>query len=334
MKRAFIVLLILAGIGLALYTLMTRSREEQEHQGSAGTAGGRDDDGLPLLETSYEPVAPAKAEREPGSPEQESATAQPGTPTREATPPASEAPSAAPDASLQELDALIASGDVAKQMEARAALTQRILAVPDDGPARAALRQRLEALNAKLFFSPLPTPDSVQHVVAPGEVLWTIKNKYRSSVELIKKVNHLSTDTIRAGQTLKIPQGEFSVKVDRQRFRLIVFLNGHYIKEYRIGIGKDDLTPAGVFEIGTMAKNPSWTDPNGKVHPYGDPENPLGTRWIGFKPAYGRSGLGIHGTTEEESIGTKCSSGCIRLLNADVEEIYAMLHPGDRVVVE
>jgi len=272
-------------------------------------AAGAKEGALPLLKGEFQPVEPRRPLEIPAP-----------------------APPAAAAETLDRADALCKSSEVKDLMEARRLLTDLLLRAPE-GAGREAIRRRLDALNAKLFFSPLPTPDSVIHTVAPGEVLWQIKNKYRSSVELIKKVNHRTSDIIRAGETLKIPQGTFSVVADRAHFRLMVFLNGHYIKEYPIGIGKGSLTPAGEFTIQKMSVHPSWTDREGKVHKYGDPENPLGTRWIGFAPAQGRSGLGLHGTDDESSIGTKCSQGCIRLRNRDIEELYGMLNLGDKVTI-
>jgi LysM repeat protein len=192
----------------------------------------------------------------------------------------------------------------------------------------------LENINARLFFSTEPSPDSLIYTVGKGEVLWTIQRKAHSSVELIKLVNRKTNDVLREGEVLKIPQGTFSALVDRAHFRLMVFLNGHYIKEYPVGIGKQDLTPTGTFDVEKMDVNPSWTDPQGKFHPFGSPENILGSRWIGFKAVGTRSGLGIHGTTDDASIGTKCSNGCIRMHNKDVEEIFGMLRKGDKVTVK
>ena len=64
--------------------------------------------------------------------------------------------------------------------------------------------------------------------------------------------------------------------------------------------------------------------------PFGDPENPLGTRWIAWK---GSNGLGFHGTWESEKIGQAASDGCIRMRNEDVEMLFEVLPRGSRIVV-
>jgi lipoprotein-anchoring transpeptidase ErfK/SrfK len=60
-----------------------------------------------------------------------------------------------------------------------------------------------------------------------------------------------------------------------------------------------------------------------------DPRNPLGERWIGLEgvsgSAVGMMAYGIHGTIEPESIGKSVSMGCVRLHNADVEQLYDLL---------
>ena len=77
----------------------------------------------------------------------------------------------------------------------------------------------------------------------------------------------------------------------------------------------------GEFKITSRIENPPWYRPDGKTIPYGDPENILGTHWLGLNVP----GYGIHGTWEPDSIGRQSSAGCIRLLNDDVAELYVML---------
>ena len=78
--------------------------------------------------------------------------------------------------------------------------------------------------------------------------------------------------------------------------------------------------------------NPVWykTTSSGakETIPPGDPKNELGTRWIGFKPAYG-----IHGTIDPKSIGKAMSNGCVRMHNEDVEELYDLVVVGTPVKI-
>ncbi len=89
---------------------------------------------------------------------------------------------------------------------------------------------------------------------------------------------------------------------------------------FPVAIGKGDETPLGTFTIVGKAKEPYYRKKN---IPGGDARNPLGSRWLGFD-ALGTDGrtYGIHGTNDPTSIGQAITSGCIRLLNEQVEWLY------------
>lgn len=92
-------------------------------------------------------------------------------------------------------------------------------------------------------------------------------------------------------------------------------------------------TPTGEHQILQMIKDPSWQNPfNGTVIPAG-PDNPLGTRWIGFWTD-GQNYIGFHGTPNENSVGTAASHGCIRMYNRDVVQLFEMVEVGTVVRVE
>jgi lipoprotein-anchoring transpeptidase ErfK/SrfK len=94
-------------------------------------------------------------------------------------------------------------------------------------------------------------------------------------------------------------------------------------------------TPAGLYAIENKEVNPSWHVPNsawagdlaGKVIPPG-PGNPIQARWMGIY-----AGAGIHGTTEDGSIGSAASHGCIRMHIPDVEELYDQVSVGTPVYI-
>ena len=90
------------------------------------------------------------------------------------------------------------------------------------------------------------------------------------------------------------------------------------LKEYQIAIGKPSTpTPTGEFSIIEKEVDPCWYPPGkGTVVPSG-PNNPLGYRWLGVAPMYG-----IHGTNAPWSIGAAVSNGCVRMQEADVEDLF------------
>ena len=124
---------------------------------------------------------------------------------------------------------------------------------------------------------------------------------------------------------LKARFGHF-IAISRSRRELRLFVNQRLVKTYRVGIGAAGFdTPAGQYEIESMAANPAWYVPNsewagdlaGKVIPGNDPSNPIKARWMGFY-----DGAGIHGTADAASIGGAASHGCIRMLIPDVIDLY------------
>ncbi|MGP1387753.1 MAG: L,D-transpeptidase family protein [Thainema sp.] len=103
---------------------------------------------------------------------------------------------------------------------------------------------------------------------------------------------------------------------------------------FPIAIGRSGWeTPTGEHQVLQMIKDPSWQNPfNGTVIPAG-PDNPLGTRWIGFWTD-GQNYIGFHGTPNENSVGTAASHGCIRMYNRDVVQLFEMVEVGTVVRVE
>ena len=114
--------------------------------------------------------------------------------------------------------------------------------------------------------------------------------------------------------------------VNRNTFKLRYYRNLKLVKTYNIAIGQVGFdTPAGLYHIQNKAVDPAWSVPNkpwagelaGQVIPGGAANNPLKARWMGIY-----DGAGIHGTSEDGSIGTAASHGCIRMHIPDVVELY------------
>ena len=101
------------------------------------------------------------------------------------------------------------------------------------------------------------------------------------------------------------------------------------LKTYTVSTGTNNSTPVGVFKITNKLIHPIWYRSDGKVIPYGDPANLLGTRWMGLT----KKGYGIHGTLEPEKLGQQVTDGCIRMKNEEVEELYGFLTPGTEITI-
>ncbi|MEM6384128.1 MAG: L,D-transpeptidase [Pseudomonadota bacterium] len=115
-------------------------------------------------------------------------------------------------------------------------------------------------------------------------------------------------------------------------------------RRYGIGVGRDGFRWAGAARVGRKAEWPTWTPPRAMIRRQpelrqwaggmpGGPENPLGARAL-YLYRGGRDTLyRIHGTNAPWSIGQAMSSGCIRMMNEHVEELYERVRIGSRVIV-
>jgi lipoprotein-anchoring transpeptidase ErfK/SrfK len=128
-----------------------------------------------------------------------------------------------------------------------------------------------------------------------------------------------------------------TIIVDTPNTYLYYVLGGGQAIRYGIGVGRDGFTWSGVQSITKKAEWPDWTPPPEMIarQPYlprqmaGGPGNPLGARAMYL----GGTVYRIHGTNAPDTIGTRVSSGCIRLTNEDVSDLYSRVNVGTRVIV-
>jgi len=193
----------------------------------------------------------------------------------------------------------------------------------------------LKSFSEKYFHSELGLNHVfIEHEVEPGQYLSTIARKYHIHIDRIKIFNpDIEPNKIFPGQKIKIVQGPNLVLISKSAFKLFLFIQGYFYKEFPIGIGREGKdTPIMKTKISTSrAMFPTYTNPDTKItYPYGDPLNPVGTRWIGLTCGHG---YGIHGTNDETSIGKSMSRGCIRMKQVDLELIYNLIYVGDDVEI-
>lgn len=189
-------------------------------------------------------------------------------------------------------------------------------------------QKRAEDLNIRLLFSPVLTPKSALYEIKPGDTLSKIAAEFKTTPELIMKSNRLVNDRISPGKKIKVWTAPFSIVVDKSQNTLILKCDEEIIKTYVVSTGLNNSTPAGNFKITNKLPNPTWFKA-GAVVPSDSPENILGSRWLGFNLA----GYGIHGTTVPQSLGKQATQGCVRMSNAEVEELYSIVAPGTEVTI-
>jgi lipoprotein-anchoring transpeptidase ErfK/SrfK len=128
-----------------------------------------------------------------------------------------------------------------------------------------------------------------------------------------------------------------TIIIDTPHTYLYYVLGNGQAMRYGIGVGRDGFTWSGTQTITKKAEWPDWTPPPEMIsrQPYlprymaGGPGNPLGARAMYL----GGTVYRIHGTNAPETIGTHVSSGCLRLTNEDVIDLYSRVNVGTKVIV-
>jgi lipoprotein-anchoring transpeptidase ErfK/SrfK len=128
-----------------------------------------------------------------------------------------------------------------------------------------------------------------------------------------------------------------TIIIDTPNTYLYLVLGGNKAMRYGVGVGREGFTWTGREKISRMAEWPDWHPPKEMIErqPYlprfmaGGESNPLGARAMYL----GNSLYRIHGTNQPSTIGTFVSSGCIRLANPDVEDLFSRVTVGTKVIV-
>ena len=127
------------------------------------------------------------------------------------------------------------------------------------------------------------------------------------------------------------------VSIDRSTHTLRLFRALRLVRTYPVAVGRAGFeTPPGLRHVLYKERNPSWTAPNkpwaypyqGQTFPPGDPRNPLREWFIALG-----DGIGIHGTSEEWTVGSSASHGCIRMHAADVDQVARLTPVGTPVLI-
>jgi len=131
-----------------------------------------------------------------------------------------------------------------------------------------------------------------------------------------------------------------SIMVDSDNHYLYYVLDGGKAIRYGITVGEEAMAWSGIAKVGAMTEWPAWHPTSGEIERLGvpkfvapGPDNPMGSRAM-YLYANGKDTLfRIHGTNQPEYIGASISSGCIRMTNEDVIDLYSRTKQGTVVVV-
>jgi lipoprotein-anchoring transpeptidase ErfK/SrfK len=177
------------------------------------------------------------------------------------------------------------------------------------------------------FFLP---PPMQQDVVAPPAVEQATPEDQGSTFQLPARLRR----QVVSYATREAPG---TIVIDTPNTYLYYVLGNGQAMRYGIGIGRAGFTWSGTQAVTKKAEWPDWTPPPEMIarqpylprHMAGGPGNPLGARAMYL----GSTEYRIHGTNAPETIGTHVSSGCIRLTNEDVSDLYSRVNVGTKVIV-
>lgn len=203
-----------------------------------------------------------------------------------------------------------------------------VTAIAFSGPAKAAPVQLFP------FFQPLPTitaPQPLQpYQPYQAPTYQTAPSEDQDAVETPARFRRQTV-------SYSTREARGTIIIDTPNTYLYYVLGNGQAIRYGIGVGRDGFTWSGTQSVTKKAEWPDWTPPPEMIqrqpylprHMAGGPGNPLGARAMYL----GGTVYRIHGTNAPDTIGKHVSSGCIRLTNGDVSDLYSRVNVGTKVIV-
>jgi len=360
MLRFTLVLLLMSGLWLT-YELTL---------GGAGvsSAATNPEGAIPVESTPAEPT-PARVAERPSAPALDSELAVSAPMTAPAEEPQEEAPEQAPRRvalSAASVAAEATANDflhsASGRAEARQAIKKasrmppaeavvaftRLLEACMRGPirkadtdARAVVDEAWTAMQAPLrrtVLNPDHKAKARTYKVASGDALERIAKRFRKQGLLLDAwtlavMNRIDDPRrLRAGQELKIPVEPIRTVVEKQSFLAAMYVGDVIFRLYWVGHGREDRTPETTFTVSVKQEKPDWYSPDGRLIPFGHPENVLGNYFVKFEHK-SFTGFGAHGTSEPATIGTMASLGCLRMADSDIEDFFKVVPRGSQVII-
>ena len=167
------------------------------------------------------------------------------------------------------------------------------------------------------------------------------------TVDTTKNRNHgrsVAREFHRTVVAFATPEAPGTVIIDSASRHLYFVLPGDMAIRFGIGVGRDGFRWSGTVRVGRKAEWPTWTPPAEMIKRQpelikyaggmaGGPNNPLGARALYLYDGGRDTMYRIHGTNEPWSIGQNVSSGCLRMMNADITKLHALVETGAKVIV-
>ena len=172
-------------------------------------------------------------------------------------------------------------------------------------------------------------------VLSAASAAWAAPNIYSAD---FNDVRPLASPVPRQTVRYDGPYAPGTIIISTSERRLYFVLPDHQALKYGVGVGRPGFTWSGVTVVANKRELPDWTPPSQMLlrrpdlprHMVGGIENPLGARALYLGGTLYR----IHGSNEPDTIGEAVSSGCIRMTNDDVTDLYQRASVGAKVIVE
>lgn len=230
-----------------------------------------------------------------------------------------------PDPGITMLDQAKKQLAAGNRAEAERILLALIRSFPDSIKGNDA-RQLLGDLNIREFFSPEPSPDKTEYIVAHGDSIAKIANKTKAPAELIFKANGLESLIIQPGQRLVIPKGQFTLLINRKRQDVTLLNNGNFFRWYKpLEVKLPPKMAPGQFKT---REKIAWS--NGTRVAFGEKKYLGSSRWI----VVNENGVTLYSETNPQKPNTEKPNTGIMLGPTDMEELYALVTKETPVIVQ
>ncbi|MBL7221454.1 MAG: L,D-transpeptidase [Phycisphaerae bacterium] len=265
-------------------------------------------------------------------------------------------------AALKKFNAGNAAFKAQKHLEARRLLSEAVFAGGLAGKLAEEARAKLSYLAEGTLFARTIDPRdpyTMRYKFKTGDLPATVERQQRLHVpsQLLVKVNGLpNASKFQAGVDYKLIKGPFHAVVYKSIFKMDLYLYRNednlapvFIKRYEVGLGKNNSTPVGLWRLGCGALadasgkpergkllKAAWNPPPNSTQKlrieYSMPGYPFGRKgmWISLvgldENTKKLTDYGIHSTDDQSSIGKQASMGCIRMRDADIQEVYDRLY--------
>ncbi len=186
----------------------------------------------------------------------------------------------------------------------------------------------LDALAGEVIYSKRHFLES-PFIVAAGDTLEAIANKYQISPETLAAINRMGdSKVVLAGTQMKVLRGPFRGEVNLTRGELTLFLGDLYAGRFPISVGKEPTPTEGTYKISDRRRDRSYVGSDSKFMPASDPRNPYGGYWMHLG-----NDICIHGSPASTSPEME-GAGCISLAPLDAKEVYSLLTQGSEITIK